>query len=148
MIQLLRYSSSAPSQNFVANLYDKMTSTEYTPLVLFVSQLTGKRKIFISEDMSLTHKERYIRLSVKVNYQNVEDLEEGIIYLGNSDFPYGFYDVTIYQNSSATNLDPSSLTTIYTGLMNLKQSGNAAITYTEYTTNDSDTESVYITNTV
>ena len=146
MIQLLRYSSSAPSQNFVANLYDKMTSTEYTPLLLFVSQLTGKRKIFISEDMSLTHKERYIRLSVKVNYQNVEDLEEGIIYLGNSDFPYGFYDVTIYQNSSATNLDPSGLTTIYTGLDADTSSNFEEVQYKEYTTNDSENESVYLTN--
>ena len=40
---------------------------------------------------------------------------------------------------------------VYTGLANLVPTttgsfANPAVTYTEYTTNDSDTESVYITN--
>ena len=60
-----------------------------------------------------------------------------------------WYDVNIYQNdpSTATNLDPdNAIKKIYTGLMNLTpKAGNEAIDYTEYTTNDSETESVYIT---
>ena len=73
----------------------------------------------------------------------------GRIVLGTTDFPYGMYDVNIYQNdpSTATNLDPdNAIKKIYTGLMNLTpKAGNEAIDYTEYTTNDSETESVYIT---
>jgi hypothetical protein len=70
----------------------------------------------------------------------------GVIFLGSTDYPLGFYDVVIYQNSSNSNLDPSGLTTIWNGLMNLTNNANASpVDYTEYTTNDSDTESVYIT---
>ena len=77
---------------------------------------------------------------------SAENLSSGAPYLGNTDFPLGFYDVVIYQNSSNSNLDPSGLTTIWNGLMNLTSNSTTnPVTYTEYTTNDSDTESVYIT---
>ena len=69
--------------------------------------------------------------------------------MGDSDFPYGFYNVTIWQNNSNSNLDPdNAIKIIYKGLMNFAETGLPAVTYTEYTTNDTDTESVYITNTV
>ena len=63
------------------------------------------------------------------------------------------FDVTIRENT--TNSLPGVIDTrpvVFTGLMNLssRETGeayaNPAVTYTEYTTNDSDTESVYITN--
>ena len=73
----------------------------------------------------------------------------GRIVLGTTDFPSGMYDVNIYQNdpSTATNLDPdNAIKLLYTGLMNLRAiPGNEATDYKEYTTNDSETESVYIT---
>ena len=54
--------------------------------------------------------------------------------------------MTIYQNTSNTNLDPTGLTTIWNGLMNLKAADNfPAVQYNEYNTNDTETESVYIT---
>ena len=69
----------------------------------------------------------------------------GLIQLGNTNYPLGFYDVTIYQNSSNSNLDPSGLTTtLYTGLLNLTSSIDTT-QYKQYTINDSDTDSVYIT---
>ena len=53
----------------------------------------------------------------------------------------------IYQNTSNANLDSSGLTLIYTGLMNMAMNTGEElpVEYTEYTTNDTDTESVYIT---
>ena len=57
----------------------------------------------------------------------------------------GVYDVTIYQNNNNANLDPANaVKVLYVGLMNLISS-TATTDYSEYTTNDSDTESVYIT---
>ena len=146
MIQLIRTASSSPLSYFRLNIYDKATSVDYKPLITFTSQLTGKSKTFVSTLNATTNKDRYVELGCMVTYQDSETLTAGIIYLGNTDFPLGFYDVTIYQNSSNTNLDPSGLTTIYTGLMNLTSTtGTEAVKYSEYTTNDSDTESVYIT---
>ena len=131
---------------FRLNIYDKATSVDYKPLITFTSQLTGKSKTFVSTLNTTTNKDRYVELGCMVTYQDSETLTAGVIYLGNTDFPLGFYDVTIYQNSSNTNLDPSGLTTIYTGLMNLTSTtGTESVKYSEYTTNDSDTESVYIT---
>ena len=56
-------------------------------------------------------------------------------------------DVVIYQNNNNTNLDPdNAVKRIFTGLANLSATDAVKpVTYTEYTTNDSDTESVYIT---
>jgi len=56
------------------------------------------------------------------------------------------YDTTIYQNTSDTNYDPTGLTVIWNGLTNIiADSTNPAVEYTDYDTNDTDTESVYIT---
>ena len=82
-----------------------------------------------------------------LNSTGGENLGSGVVFLGSTDFPLGFYDVVIYQNNNNTNLDPdNAIKTIYTGLANLSAtSAVAPVDYTEYTTNDSDTESVYIT---
>jgi hypothetical protein len=76
-----------------------------------------------------------------------EDPTAGVIQVGTTDFPLGFYNITMYENTASnTNLDPTGLRVIYTGLVNLSGvNGADGITYSEYTTNDSDTESVYIT---
>ena len=127
---------------FRLNLYDEMTSTNV--LVTFTSQLTGNSKTFIPLTTITTNKERYLDCSYAIS--TADNLAVGILFLGTTDFPLGFYDVTIYENSSAVNLDPSGLSVVYTGLMNLSSTSNTrSVTYNEYTTNDSDTESVYIT---
>ncbi len=127
---------------FRLNLYDEMTSTNL--LITFTSQLTGKSKTFLPLSTVTTNKDRYLEV---VYFTTTSDnLSVGQLHLGTTDFPLGFYDVTIYENSSAVNLDPSGLSVVYTGLMNLSSTSNTrSVTYNEYTTNDSDTESVYIT---
>jgi hypothetical protein len=132
------------ASNFYLNLFDKMTTVDNGVLMTITSQLTGNSKTFLPTSVITTNKERYLRLSIIVS--NADNLSLGILNLGTTDFPLGFYDVTIYENSSAANLDPSGLSVIFTGLLNLSSMDDTrAVTYTEYTTNDSDTESVYIT---
>ena len=77
-----------------------------------------------------------------------ENLLNAIIQLGTTDFPLGFYDVILYNNTDNTNIDPTGLTVIWKGLMNLTgfNSNTESVTYKEYTTNDADTESIYLTN--
>jgi hypothetical protein len=146
MIQFTRDKTSATSNITYINLYDEMTNSTYKPLVKVTSQLTGKEKYFIPTT-SYSNKDRYVQLITFVTTTVDNDAPLlGVIFLGSTDYPLGFYDVVIYQNSSNSNLDPSGLTTIWNGLMNLTNNANASpVDYTEYTTNDSDTESVYIT---
>ena len=132
------------ASNFYLNLFDKMTTVDNGVLMTITSQLTGNSKTFLPTTTVTAQKDRYIRLTIIIS--NSDNLSFGILNLGNTDFPLGFYDVTIYENSSAANLDPSGLSVVYTGLLNLSSMDDTrAVTYTEYTTNDSDTESVYIT---
>tara|TARA_R100001082_G_C4251542_1_gene111673 strand:+ start:47 stop:499 length:453 start_codon:yes stop_codon:yes gene_type:complete len=149
MIQLTTYNSD--NQGFYLNLYDEMivngSETSMNPLISFTSQLTGKIKNFLALVTVYTHKERWVLMLLNVNA--TESPSSGQIVLGTTDFPYGMYDMKIYQNdpSTATNIDPANaIKLLYTGLMNLTpKAGNEAIDYKEYTTNDSETESVYIT---
>ena len=146
MIQLSR-SNSTTTNHVYLNLYDEMTSTDYAVLVSVKSQLTGKTKTF-RVTTSYTNKDRYTQMTIFViTSSGGENLESGVVFLGSTDYPLGFYDVTIYQNNNNTNLDPdNAIKTIYTGLANLSATSAVdPVTYTEYTTNDSDTESVYIT---
>ena len=138
------FNGSLTSAREYVNLYDKMTTDEYGILVTFTSQLTGKSKTFMPITTLFSKKDRYVEFTYFI--MTTDNLGGGIIALGTTDYPLGFYDVTIYENESGANLDPSGLSVIYTGLMNLSSaSNNRSVTYTEYTTNDSDTESVYIT---
>jgi hypothetical protein len=145
MIQLDWKQGETQAVNFYINLYDKMTSTDYNVLASFKSQLTGKTKTCRPTTV-YTNKDRYVQCLVYVT-NGSENLGSGVMWLGNTDFPFGFYDVTIYQNVNNSNLDPASaVKTIYTGLANLNSiTATIPVGYTEYTTNDSDTESVYIT---
>jgi len=146
MIQFTRNDSATCVCSTYLNLYDGMTNSSYAVLVTVTSQLTGKSKTFIAPT-NYANKDRYVWLLILVvALQSSENLSSGNVFLGSTDYPLGFYDVVIYQNSSAVNLDPSGLTKIWNGLMNLTAASDAApVTYSEYTTNDSDTESVYIT---
>jgi hypothetical protein len=148
MIQLSR-SDVKTSNTINLNLYDVTTATTYYPLISLTSQLTGKSKVFIPLAVATsTHTARYVGLLLEI-FPTIgsENLLIGQIFLGSTDYPLGFYDVTIYQNSSSVNLNPSNaIKTIYKGLANLSAtSAVAPVDYTEYTTNDSDTESVYTT---
>ena len=102
---------------------------DYRPLFGLTSQLTGK-SIYV------------------IPYASGLDLPAlGFINLATSDYPLGFYDFIIYNNSSNSNLDPAGLTPVYYGLFNAYAGNDASQStlYTAYTSNDTDTESVYLT---
>lgn len=151
MIQLTTSISTPEANDMSLNIWNNMiqdgTETTIKPLISFTSQLTGNSKAFLPLFAIYTNKERYVLLLFYLT--NADSLLTGNIKLGTTDFPYGLYDTKIYQNDSSTpeNLDPANtIKLLYTGLMNLTaKAGNEAIDYTEYTTNDSETESVYIT---
>jgi len=133
-------------QSFRASMYDVMTSADYKPLIVYKSQFTGYTKIALPSSVYLGKKDRYIDLKLMIRQQGgTEDLSEGEILFGTKNFPFGFYDVTIYENNNDTNMDiANTIKVIYNGLLNVS-SATGTVDYTEYTTNDSDTESVYIT---
>ena len=132
------------------NLKDKISSdfdTDDGLLISFQSQFTGKIKTVkpISNWAADFYNERMASLFVYVS-STYDNLGYGILELGTQDLPLGFYDVTIYQNDDSGSLDPTGLPVLYNGLANLTADTAAASPkYSEYTTNDSDTESVYIT---
>jgi hypothetical protein len=132
------------------NIYDDFASTVTdSPLWTITSQFTKKSKTYLPST-NYSNKDRYVSMNT-VTTTGSDNLLAGIIKVGTTDFPLGFYDVIIYENTSNTNLDPTGLNVVYNGLMNLiLMNGTTKVetpplTYTEYTTNDSDTESVYIT---
>ncbi len=127
------------------------------------SQQTGKIKVFTNTGTSpavgvnVNTFDRSITGSFKYSVipSATEDLSAGELKIGNADFPLGFYDLTIYQSETDGDLNPDNATaTLYTGLLNFTASDELttdtnfqAVKYKEYTTNDTDTEAVYITNT-
>ena len=147
MIQLERETTNQ-TRSFSLNVYDKMTNDDYKPLLTFTSQASGNSFTTLPFSLINTYKERYLTFTFIVAGGFNPTL--GFITFGNTDLPYGFYDITVYENSNNTNLDPSGLNVIWKGLANLyaKETGsfkNPAIEYTDYDTNDADTESVYVT---
>jgi hypothetical protein len=136
------------SQSFYLDIHDEMTVDSGRVLATFTSQFTGKSKT-VSTNTLYTNKERYIQLAVFTTRDaDEENLIEARIQLGTTDFPLGFYDVILYQNTDNSNLDPTGLPVIWNGLMNLSGYSTAtqSVKYTEYTTNDADTDSIYLTN--
>ena len=148
--------------SFFADVKDKITSSiTYTGQVIssphflmeYQSQLTGKIKrvnpsIVFGYSGSTVVVNRYVYFLSKVSLTEADDVANGLIKVGTTDMPYGFYDLKIYEMGSAADYDPdNALATLFVGIMNLSNLGDYknAVKYTEYTTNDSDTESVYIT---
>lgn len=139
------------SNTFYLGVYDKMNEGQDSgrSLCTFTSQFTGKSKTVSLNTTYGDFNSRYVQYAVFTT-RDLDDevLLEAIIQLGTTDFPLGFYDATIYNNTDNTNLDPTGLTVLWNGVMNLLgySSSTESVTYTEYTNNDADTESVYLTN--
>ena len=134
-------------ENIYGNLYDLMTNNdEYNPLVVYKSQFTGYTKISLATSVFWNSKDRYVSFLQTILAQGgTEDLSTGKVLFGTKNFPFGFYDVTIYQNNNNTNMDiANTIKVVYNTLLNVS-SFTETVDYKEYTTNDSDTESVYIT---
>jgi len=153
MIQLKvrNYGDLVLSHTFYLDVYDKMNTGQNSgrSLCTFTSQFTGKSKTVSLNTTYGDFNARYVQYGVFTTRAfTAENLLDGIIRLGTIDFPLGFYDTTIYNNTDNTNLDPTGLPVIWNGVMNLAGYSNAteSVTYTEYTTNDADTESIYLTN--
>ena len=150
-----RTNTGGGDQLFYISPLSTLTNTSY-PLLEFTSQLTGNSTTCISRisgTARLDVNERYTNLGCNLLTVDSAELRQlGFLLLGNGDKPMGFYDVAVYNNPDPgsypnINLDPTGLTILWRGLMNLTASDDfPAIQYTEYTTNDSDIESVYITN--
>ena len=139
------FSSGAEIDNFIyLRLTDVGSATNsIRPLISIKSQQTEKELNFMASLVTITNENRYTEMKYTIGTNDIPLL--GLIKLGNTDYPFGFYDVTIYQNSSNSNLDPTGLTTtLYTGLLNLRSLVDTT-QYKQYTINDSDTDSVYIT---
>lgn len=146
MIQNTMTNASNVTNYIYARLNDVGSATnDVRPLISIKSQQTEKILNFMASVVTTTNENRYTQMSYTINNAGFDLPLVGLIQLGSTDYPLGFYDVTIYQNSSNSNLDPSGLnTTLYTGLLNLISSTDTT-QYKQYTTNDTDTDSVYIT---
>jgi len=133
-------------ENYIYLRLDDVSTVDVTgdirPLISIKSQQSQKVLNFMPSGVTISTADRYNKLTYKIG---ADAPTGGLIILGNTDYPLGFYDVTIYQNNNNANLDPANaVKTLYVGLLNLISS-TATTDYSEYTTNDSDTESVYIT---
>ena len=146
MIQNTMTNASNVTNYIYARLNDVGSATnQVRPLISIKSQQTEKILNFMASVVTTTNENRYTEMEYTINNAGFDVPLLGLIVLGNTNYPLGFYDVTIYQNSSNSNLDPSGLTTtLYTGLLNLTSSTDTT-QYKQYTTNDTDTDSVYIT---
>ena len=133
------------------------------PYLLFKleSQFTKKTKVFTRTSfnpacgINVNSIDRWVYASwyYQTNPDAVEDLSAGKILVGNNDFPLGFYNLTIYETDTNGELDPDNAkSTLYNGIVNMhpvtsdSASNFEEVQYNEYTTNDSDTENVYLTN--
>tara|TARA_R100000781_G_C4076714_1_gene126332 strand:- start:525 stop:992 length:468 start_codon:yes stop_codon:yes gene_type:complete len=155
MIQITRDNSTTQTTNNIyLDLYSQNPSNlafpwAYTPMIEITSIMSKNSKVFRAASVTTTDYKRYILLRYKVTNDGSETLLSGIVSLGNDDFPYGFYDIEIYGSSDNTSLTPSPSLLLYKGMANFEDSGtNPGISYKAYVKNDTDTESIYITNTI
>tara|TARA_R100000908_G_scaffold63528_1_gene44816 strand:- start:1541 stop:1987 length:447 start_codon:yes stop_codon:yes gene_type:complete len=146
MIQAYKLSGTTYNVYFRLDLWDVMTSIAYRPLMTLTSQQTNRTKTFLVSNLNAVNKERYMLMYFISMNTDSEIPSLGFVYLGTKEFPYGLYDVTLYQNKDTSNLDPAqAIKVIYKGLMNLSESGNPSVTYNKY--ESTQQQNVYITNT-
>ena len=149
MIQATQDETLSRSQTINLNLWDSdwfrsvYTINPHIPLVNIISQQTGNNKVFAPFAIDLTNKDRYISLTYITNPSN-EDLTLGLLEFGNDDFPFGFYNMQIFARGSDS-MSIIALNAVYTGLFNITNDV-LAVNYSQYSTNDTDTNSIYITN--
>lgn len=150
MIQMVKTSVNDSDAQPIRMPYVDLASNG-KPLVEFVSHQTGNSTTAISPTFGENdrYSSAFFRITITPSSDTFRRL--GYVYLGFDERPMGFYDVIVYDNNdSSTNLDPTGLTVLWRGLGNLtaQQTGTnkfPAVEYTDYDTNDADTESVYIT---
>ena len=103
---------------FVATLWELSILTAPNYLFVFTSEQTKVSYFTIISD-TLTNESRYNKFNFT---EGVNDALNGSLVLGES----GFYSYTVYEQNSATNLEPSLATGIVErGKMKLMDSANA-----------------------
>ena len=105
--------------------------------------------------VNLNKYKRQVTFAFKYNTNPAatEDLSAGEVIVGTDEFPLGFYNITIYETETDGELNPDNAkSVVYNGLLNMRpvdtdtSSNFEEVQYKEYTTNDSENESVYLTN--
>jgi hypothetical protein len=150
MIQINRLPGSTYVEKIYVDIWDKFegvfdAGVNDRPLMALRNQQTNKTKYFLPSTAIYTNQQRYVEFRITTTFQDVELPVLGLIYLGTKEYPYGLYDITMWQNTSGSNLDPSGLNLLYKGLANLIPTGNDPVEYTEY--ENTQQSNVYITNT-
>tara|TARA_R100001460_G_scaffold39304_4_gene74091 strand:- start:1011 stop:1460 length:450 start_codon:yes stop_codon:yes gene_type:complete len=148
MIEIIQTTSDTPvgaGYSYWETVQNDITNTAIKPLICFKSQATKKELCWLTT-FGPFYTERYMLLFFYTIASNPNPLI-GYLQMGTTEYPYGFYDVTIYDNNISGNLDPANaIKPVWFGVMNLiPETTNPAVKYTDYSVNDSDTESVYIT---
>ena len=155
MIQITRDNTTTQTTNNIyLDLYSQNPSAMpfpwiYKPMIKLTSIMSKRSKTFRAASVDTTNYLRYIKLTYKVTNDGSETLLSGIISLGDTDYPYSFYDIEIYAASNNSSLTPSSTNLLYKGMANFADSGtNPGTTYKEYISNDNAPDTIYITNTI
>lgn len=121
------------NNNIALSLAEKTTITDAYYLFCFQSDQTKNKYYLIPPDSSTTEqKKRFNNFTIT---EGVDDPLNGSIILGLA----GRYHYTIYEQDNNTNLDPTGLTIVERGIMNLK--GDLPSRYIAYI--NSITYSVY-----
>ena len=152
MIQVSRLSQAGSTNIMYVNLFDSyLYPTDspffFTPLVKITSQETNKSMTFIPTALDVTYKQRYFKMTFTTSYSTGTHAPAiGVIYVGYKDFPYGLYDMTIYENNFGFNTIPANaIGVVYQGIANVSSEEVPEVTYEKYNDNDTDNSSVYIT---
>jgi len=152
MLQLKIYKKNAGlvrNNFFYLQLQDEwITQDPDTKIVKYdaVSQYTGNTQS--GEFSTVDENDRYWKINLKTTRgTSPAPSPPELLEWGTTDFPLGFYDITLYQDISGEK------NILYTGTLNLTVDettalfkGTPPVEYTEYTTNDEDTGTIYITN--
>ena len=151
MIQLICPEKGGSSQLTIIelNLRDKLTSdfdTDNGLLIYLTSQQTGALIATTPLVNWGIDNERATRFFLYVSADG-SNYAIGILHMGTAQYPLGFYDVSIFQNSEAGNYNSAGLNLLYNGLANVTASENASSPkYKEYgSTIVTGTQRVYLT---
>lgn len=154
---------------FKVDIFDKFvdrrvsgTGLPFTPLCVLTSQYTKKSYNFViggfdftaGEGINWDNRERYVEMQIRVC--TAKECAEGTgttnnplfgnLFFGNENYPYGLYDMTIYENNFGFNTIPANaIGVVYQGIANVSSEEVPEVTYEKYNDNDTDNSSVYIT---
>mgnify|MGYP003144765599 FL=1 len=99
--------------------------------------------------------DRFALFKYKITVTGDDAFNLGQVKIGNDDFPLGLYNIRVWQSPTLADYNPDNATAfLHYGIMNIYTSevGGTeiypSVQYKQYNNNDSDTNSVYITNTI